>query len=228
MRTPGAILVGAGLALALAAGAQANKTKIDKADQAASVSALVKVGDLPKPFTWTGGKVVTGGGGSGFSCKNFKPKSSDLVTTGAAGTTFTAQGVQLSENAERLKTATMVTNDVKRTFVGALVPCLAQTLAAGAPGMTVQKAAPVTFPRDAKYTAAIRILFTIKPKGKTAEHGAFDYIALGAGRTEISITFTAIFGSLKQQTGALNGMAAIDENMAKLIAKRSLTAAKAG
>ena len=225
MRIRGAILAGVLLALALAGGAQANKTKINKADQAAADSSLLKLSELPAPFTWKGGKTSSpSSSGSSFNCKSFKPKSSDLVTTGKADATFTAQGVQLEDHVVVLQTAKMVSDDFGRTFVPALVPCLTTTFAHNIPGLVVLKAGRVTFPQVAKYAAAYRIIFKITPKGKPSEEGIVDFIALGGGRKELSLLFTAILGNATQVKNGANGMAVIDVNLATLLSRAALGA----
>jgi hypothetical protein len=225
MRTRGAILVTALLALGLAAGAQANKTKLNKADQAAASSALLKLSELPAPFTWKGGKTSSAGsGGSTFNCKGFTPKSSDLVTTGKADATFTAQGVQLEDHAELLQTAKMVSDDFTRTFVPALVPCLVTTFEHNITGLVVLKAGRVTFPKLATYDAAYRIIFKITPKGKASEEGIVDFVALGGGRKELTLLFTAILGTPTDVTNGANGMAAIDLSLSTLLARDALGA----
>ncbi len=225
MRIRSAILVSALLALGAVAGAQANKTKNNKADQATAVGSLLKLGELPAPFTWKGGKVAAGSaGGSSFNCKGFKPKSSDLVTTGNASATFTAQGVQLQDHAEVLQTAKMVSDDFGRTFIPALVPCLETTFEHNITGLVVLKAGRVTFPQLAKYAAAYRIVFKITPKGAKTEEGVVDFIALAAGRKELSLLFTAILGTASDVASGEKGMDAIDLNLSTLLAKNALGA----
>ena len=225
MRIHGAILVGALLGLGLAAVAQANKTKLNRADQAAAEGSLLKTSELPAPFTWKGGKTTSAASsGSAFNCTGFKPKSSDLVTTGKADATFTAQGVQLQDHAEVLQTAKMVTDDFGRTFIPALVPCLATTFEHNITGLVVLKAGRVTFPRVSKYAAAYRIIFKITPKGKAPEEGIVDFVALGAGRKELSLLFTAILGTATDVKTGANGMALIDVNLATLLARSALGA----
>lgn len=223
VRVRGSILLGAGLALALATAAQANKTKLNAADQAAAKSSLLKLSELPAPFTWKGGITSSSGSsGSSFSCKGFNPKTSDLVTTGKADATFTAQGVQLQDHAEVLQSAQMVSNDFRRTFVPALLPCLSTTFARTITGLVVLKAGRVTFPQVAKYAAAYRIIFKITPKGKAAEEGIVDFVALGAGRKELSLLFTAILGTATDVKNGANGMAVIDLDLATLLARNAL------
>ncbi len=225
MRISRAIVAGALLALGFAAGAQANKIKLNKADQAAADSSLLKLSQLPAPFTWKGGKTASpGSGGSTFNCKGFAPKSSDLVTTGKADATFTAQGVQLQDHAEVLQTAKMVSDDFGRTFVPGLVPCLATTFQRSIAGLVVLKAGRVTFPQVARYAAAYRIIFKLTPKGKAAEEGIVDFVALGAGRKEVSLLFTAILGTPTDVKNGANGMALIDLNLATLLARDALGA----
>ena len=186
---------------------------------------LLKLSELPAPFTWKGGKTTSpSSSGSSFSCKGFTPKSSDLLTTGKADATFTAQGVQLQDHAVVLQTAKMVSDDFGRTFVPALVPCLATSFAHTITGLVVLKAGRVTFPQVAKYAAAYRIIFKITPKGKASEEGIVDYVALGAGRKELSLLFTAILGSATQVKNGANGMAVIDVNLATLLARDRLGA----
>jgi hypothetical protein len=189
------------------------------------VGSLLKLGELPAPFTWKGGKITTASAtGSSFDCKGFKPKSSDLVTTGNASATFTAQGVQLQDHAEVLQTAKMVSDDFARTFVPAIVPCLSTTFAHNITGLIVIEAGRVTFPQLAKYAAAYRIVFKITPKGAKTEEGVVDFIALGAGRKELSLLFTAILGTASQVTSGEKGMDVIDLNLSTLLAKNALGA----
>lgn len=227
MRIRGAILVAGLLALALglAAGAQANKTKLNKADQASAAASLLRVSQLPAPFTWKGGPTTPSSSGStSFSCKGFSPKSSDLVTTGKADATFTAQGVQLQDRAELLQTAKMVSDDFSRTFVPALIPCLAATFAHNIAGLVLLEAGRITFPLVAPHTAAYRIIFKLTPKGKPAERGVVDFVALGGGRKELSLVFTAILGSAADVKSGANGMTVIDVDLATLLAREALGA----
>ncbi|HEY4348974.1 MAG TPA: hypothetical protein VGM80_15460 [Gaiellaceae bacterium] len=222
MRVHGAALLAAVLALGLVAGAGANKNKLNKADIAAARANLLKLSDLPPPFTWKSGKVQAGVSPPPLSCKGFRPKTSDLVTTGHADVVFTAQGVQLEDQSELLQSTKMVQNDFKRTFVAALLPCLKETFTRGATGLAVLRVGQISFPHVATYTAAYRILFKLTAKGKPSEEGAFDLIALGAGRKEVSLAFSAILGSAANEKSGLGGMAVIEQKLSAVLAKRAL------
>jgi hypothetical protein len=224
MRARSAILLVTGslVALALTAGAQANKVQINKADQAKAVASLVQIGDLPAALKWTAGKLSTTPTSSSFSCKGYNPKSSDLVTTGKASITFDGTGVHLESEAQLLKTAKMVQDDYNRTFVSALGPCLGSALGKSVKGLKVLRVGQINFPKDAPLTAAYRVLYTTPVKGQNIE-GALDLIALGNGREEVSLTLTAILGtSQTDEQNGLTAMAMIEQSLASKLAKRAL------
>ncbi len=209
------------LAVSIVAGAQANKVKIVKADQAAAVAGVLQKSELPTAFTWTAGKLDTTPTSSPTGCKGFHPKTSDLVTTGKASITYSAGGIQTQSQAELLQTAAMVKADFTRTFTSAFLQCLAAQFQSGAKGLKVLQGGKLNFPKDAPMTAAYRLIFSITANGKTNE-GIVDLVALGSGRKELSFTLTAIIGTAKQVQQDSQAIASIDLALAGDLAKRVL------
>ena len=132
-RATGTIIVFVVLSLSLAGGALADK-QVNSTDQAIAARDVLRATDLPPVAKWKKINDNSKSDNSSFSCAGFNPKSSDLVTTGEASTTFVTPGAIVSSDVSLLSTADMVRLDYKRTFVPALVPCLRQVFAKSSQG----------------------------------------------------------------------------------------------
>jgi hypothetical protein len=185
----------AALSFALVALADKEKIQLSAADQAFARAAVLKKTDLGTVGTWTGGAVKPDLS-STAPCATFHPKQSDLVLTGAAATKFKQPGIEFDSEAQVLETTAMVNVDWQRTVLAPeLLPCLRVGLAkmVGA-NATIVSVHRVAFPRITAYTAAIRVVLDVKAGTSPVPVRAFvDTVLVGRGRTEISLTTTALF-----------------------------------
>lgn len=183
------VLAFALVSLLTAAVASADRTQIRPADQASAERDLLKRSDLSASVHWVGGKVTVNDGQ--LSCSDYRPSGSGLVETGAAGDKFSSTGITISDQVEILASARMVATDARRTFTGAVVPCLRSSLAhaLGAHG-AVPSVSEIAFRRLAEYVHAYRVLYDIKARGKSFPV-ILDIICVGAARTEMTLTVNA-------------------------------------
>ena len=124
---------------------------------------------------------------------SYRPKQSDLVIVGAADTTWDKPAYQIESEAQVLRTAAMVRRDWRRTVVAPQVlPCLREAFAKllGSRGKVVA-VRRVAFPHLTTYTRAWRFLAKIKDGSGGTVPFESDFVALGAGRNEVSLTLTA-------------------------------------
>lgn len=183
-----AALVVAGAVLA----ADPGKEKIARtaAGNAQARSEVLRRTDLGKG--WTGGfKKPTIP--STEPC-SYRPKQSDLVLVGAAETTWSRPLAREAESqAQVVRTPAMVRRDWRRTVTAPQVlPCLRQGFKKSlGPQVRAVSVRRVAFPRVATFTRAFRLRATVE-----SEAGAvpieLDVVALGAGRSEITLTLSAI------------------------------------
>jgi hypothetical protein len=179
---------------ALAAHTDKEQIHLTAADQAFARATVLTKADLGTVGTWTGGSVKPDLG-SAPPCASFQPKQSDLVLTGAAETKFKQPGIEFDSEAQVLRTPQMVKLDWQRTVIAAgLLPCLRSVLAKSSSAATkIVSVRRMAFPHVSQYTAAIRVLLDVKAGSSTVPLRAFvDIVFVGHGRTEISLTTTAL------------------------------------
>jgi hypothetical protein len=184
----GVTLVAAGAVLA----ADPSKEKIARtaAGNAQAKVEVLRNADLRKG--WSGGSVKPDLS-STLPC-SYHPKQSDLVVVGAAQTRWDKPiAYEIESEAEVLRTAAMVRRDWRRSVLAPQVlPCLRQafkkTVGSKATDVSVRR---VAFPRLATYTRAFRFRAKIAGGGGTVPVES-DFVLLGAGRNEISLTLTAL------------------------------------
>jgi hypothetical protein len=191
-----AVTLGLLVALTLAVAALADKEQIHltAADGAFARATVLKKADLGTVGTWTGGSVKPDLG-SVPPCASFQPKQSDLVLTGAAETKFKQPGIEFDSEAQVLRTAQMVKLDWHRTVIApGLLACLRTVLATSSgPTTKIVSVRRIAFPHVSQYTAAIRVLLDVKVGSSAVPLHAFvDLVFVGHGRTEISLTTTAL------------------------------------
>ena len=124
---------------------------------------------------------------------SYRPKQSDLVIVGAAETTWNKPAYEIDSEAQVLRTAAMVSRDWRRTVVAPqVVPCLREafTKVLGSNGKLVSVRA-VAFPHLTTYTHAWRFVAKIKDGSGGTVPFESDFVALGTGRNEVSLTLTA-------------------------------------
>jgi hypothetical protein len=179
---------------ALSAPADKEQIHLTAADQASARGTVLKKADLGTFGKWTGGTLKPDLSSAPL-CASFDPKQSDLVLTGVAETKFKQPGIEFDSEAQVLRAAQMVKLDWQRTVTApGLLPCLRSVLAknAGAAGKIVS-VRRMAFPHLSQYTAAIRVLLDVKTGTSTVPVHAFvDIVFVGHGRTEITLTTTAL------------------------------------
>ena len=186
--------------LAVAALADKEKIQLTAADQAFARATVLKKADLGTVGTWTGGAVKPDLS-STTPCSTFHPKQSDLVLTGAAETKYQQPGIEFDNEAQVLQTPEMVKLDWQRTVLAPqLLPCLRVGLAKTIPSTTatIVSVRRIAFPRITAQTAAIRAVVDVKAGTSPVPVRLFvDVVLVGHGRTEISLTATALFANDK-------------------------------
>jgi hypothetical protein len=124
---------------------------------------------------------------------SYHPKQSDLVVIGAAETRWEKSiTYEIDSEADVLRTATMVRKDWRRTVVAPQVlPCLRQafTKLLGSRGSSVS-VRRVAFPHLTTYTRAFRVGAVIQGANGPVRFES-NFLAMGAGRSEVSLTLTA-------------------------------------
>jgi len=124
---------------------------------------------------------------------SYRPKQSDLVIVGAAETTWAKPAYEIESEAQVLRTAAMVGRDWRRTVLAPQVlPCLRQAFQKllGSHGK-VLSIGRVAFPRLTSHTRAWRLLAEVKDGTGGTVPFESDFVALAAGRNEVSLTLSA-------------------------------------
>jgi hypothetical protein len=177
-------------ALVLGGAALADKEKVQYTaeGQAAARAAVLTRADLGSAPGWTGGARKPDVN-SGTGCPSFQPKQSDLVLIGAAETVWKHTGLEFDSEAQVLQTPEMVRLDWRRTVLAPQVmPCLrrnvAKSLTAAERLVSLQR---VAFPRVATYTRLYRTVIELK-----GTQVIVDVLLIGRGRTEITLSTTAL------------------------------------
>ncbi len=196
------ILVGAvvaALALAGTALADREQVHVTKIGRRAARAAVLRHTDLPGSG-WKG-KTKTPKLGSGTGCPGFDPKQSDLTVVGGAETTWSRAGVVIDSEAQVLKTPKMVQLDWKRTVVAPKVlPCLRhnvrESLSANERLSWVSRMPLAHLPALGRLYRTVIVVRTNGAKAPVM----VDVLLLGKGRTEITLTTTALYESRKTVT----------------------------
>ena len=124
----------------------------------------------------------------------YHPKQSDLVVVGAAETRWDRPiASEIGSEAQVLRTAAMVRKDWRRTVTAPqVVPCLLRAFkkSLGSHGKVVSFGV-VPFPRLATYTRAFRVRAKVNTGSGSVPMESY-FVALGAGRDELSLSNAAI------------------------------------
>jgi hypothetical protein len=219
VRPLGLLVAATAVALALASTALAYKSQPDAADRAFVEQAVLKLSDMPKGLQWSEG--AKDQSDSPPNCPGYRPKESDLVSTGSANRTFMALGIKVTSDVTLLKTAKMVRTDWRRSFVPEFAPCLRHALVAGSGGsFHPVSVSELALPAIAPLTQAYRVVFTYKEGGSTG-YGVQDFIALAGARKEVGLGVIANLGSASQQAAAKIGITKLDLRLARILAARA-------
>lgn len=184
----GVVLVAAGVALA-----EEPKIARTPAGNAQARAVVLRRADLGKG--WSGG-FKKPDFSSGLRC-SYHPKQADLVVVGAAETTWDRPTTyEIDSEVQVMRTAAMVRRDWRRTVIAPQVlPCLRTTFRKliGSSGRLLSLRR-VAFPHLTTYTRAFRVLATLGT-GSNRERFESDFVAMGAGRNEVSLSLAAAGGS---------------------------------
>src|SRR5438034_5394370 len=137
-----ALALGAASLCAGAALAERGREQIrfNAADQAAARATVLRRSDLNPSSGWTGGRVKPDLS-PGPICRNYNPKQSDLVLTGAAQSSYRRGPVVIANEVQVMKTRRMVRLDWQREVLApGVIPCqrrdLARSVGPGAKGVS--------------------------------------------------------------------------------------------
>lgn len=179
-------------ALVLSATATADREKVQytAAGRTDARAAVLKKIDLGTTVTWTGGPTKPDLSNTQFANCAYKPRESDLTVIGAAEADWKTTGLELDSGATVLQTPTMVARDWRRTVTAPQVlPCLRASLEKVLkPSEHILSLRSVSFPHLTQYTRKFRLIMTVKASSGKTTKLMFDFIAIGQGQTEISLT----------------------------------------
>jgi hypothetical protein len=194
MRARTALLAGAlaclaALAAAGSASADRIKVALQDRDQALARSIALKRADIGVGSPWKGGATKPDLSND-LGCKSYDPKQSDLVVTGAAASSLEGPGLKLESHVQILKTPRMVQLDWQRTVTAApVLPCL-RAQAPNTPQVKLVSLGPVDFPAVARNTICLRAVLDVTTTASGTVRVMVDTVAIGKGRTEITLTTT--------------------------------------
>jgi len=190
--------------------------RINPADQARAVQALLALKDFAQG--WKGGE-TSPDPLTAPKCPGFDPKESDLVVSGHADAAFTypSGAVSFHQDVQVLHSPAAVHTDFARTITAAFGRCLAYRLSKQK-GVSAVRIERIRFPSVGSVSAAYRATLTVRV-GKHTVRLADDFVFFGVGRTEYSLNLVAPV-QLSGQLGTF------EWSMADLLVKRATTAAK--
>lgn len=194
-----ATMLFAALALAAAALADREQVRLTRAGQRAARAAVLRRADLGGG-TWAGTK-KTPAINSSTGCPGFHPKQSDLVVIGAAEIEWKSAAAQFDSSAQVLRTPQMVGLDWGRTVrAPQVLPCLRRNIVQSLPSnerlsFVTRLPAPTIAPRVHLYRAVV-----VVRAGTARTPILIDSLLIGKGRTEITLTTTALYSSRKSVT----------------------------
>jgi hypothetical protein len=174
------------------AGSGGETIALIRADQAAARAAVVRRADL-RSKAWTGGPVkpdLT----PAPTCRDYHPKQSDLVLTGAAESNFRRGALwSIDSEVKVLRTARMVSIDWRRELMApGVLACQRRLLGQSfGPGASVVSFARLPFPHIARYATEFRGLVQVAVgKGKKARF-VVDIVLVSRRRSELSLVTLA-------------------------------------
>jgi hypothetical protein len=214
-------LVTIAICLTFANMAVAYRKQINTADQTSAKNDLLVLSDLDPSVNWNGGSVQPDD--STLGCTGYRPRTSDLVTTGEAASALRSPGITISSQVGMFAKAKMVALDTHRTFIPALIPCLRTKLQQELGGKgRVLSLRRLSFPRLVKFVHASRVVYETSVNGKS-EHLAFDSIFLGTGRTELTLTVVANLAvpNLPNEAATEAHLAALDRGASQILLRRA-------
>ena len=187
-----AIVLGCTTTALAGSGGEAIELKL--ADQAAARAAIVRRRDL-RSKRWTGGPIKPDLTPSP-TCRNYRPKQSDLVLTGAAESNFRQSLLHsIDSGAKILRTARMVRIDWRREHLApGVLSCQRRLLRASfGPSARVTSFVSVPFPRIAPYVAEYRGVVELPVSAGKRARFVVDFVFVSRRRSELSVGSLAPF-----------------------------------
>jgi len=167
------------------------KVKINAADQARAVAALLVKSDFGP--AWAGGQQKPNALKIPV-CPAYHPDDSDLTITGHAESLFSLSnaGIQVDSDVVILKTAKQVETQFKRILQPKLGTCLKYDLlkSIGGQGIVFGQVKRLTLPKVGTHAAAFRVELAVK-SGKTSVVVFSDFMFLAQGRTQFYVNLVA-------------------------------------
>lgn len=188
--------------LAAAASADREQVRLTKTGQRAAGVAVLRRSDLPRPGSWTG-TAKRPALGWATSCPGFRPKQHDLVVVGAAEHVWRRGTMEHDSEAQVLRTRTMVLADWKRSVrKPQVLRCLSHNVRSSLTASErLSYVTRLPLPRLAALARLYRTVITVHTaKGPTAV--VVDVMLVGARRTELTLTTTALYAQRKAVTRA--------------------------
>lgn len=184
-------------ALASAATVDREQVHFTAAGQAAARAVVIRKGDLGTAPGWTGGAKKPDES-AGPKCTGYNPKQSDLVKIGDAESAWKNGPLTLDSEAQVLKTPAMVRLDWQRSVLNARVlPCLRQIFARSLPANAkLVSMSRFAFPALSTYTRAYRFVVDVATSSVKVRMFS-DVVLVGRGQTEITLSTTAPFASVR-------------------------------
>lgn len=152
---------------------------------------------------------------SPITCRSYAPKTSDLIETGDAASSFVTQGLTIFSQVTVLQNATMVNEDTTRTFTSKFLPCFRTDLQRKLGVLSLRQ---IPFPRVAPITYVVRALYHQHASGKSYPT-VLDELALGSGRVEVTIEVVAILPPGNDAPDETQ-VTALDERLAAIVTGR--------
>ena len=181
------------------AGSGGEAIELNVADKAAARAAIIRRADLGSK-RWTGGPIkpdLT----APQTCRNYRPKQSDLVLTGVAESNFRQSLLRsIDSEVKILRTARMVSIDWRREQLSPGVLSCQRRLLRNSFGPTarVTSFARVPFPHIAPYVAEYRaVVESALSKGERPRF-VVDLVLVSRRRSELSLVSLAPFEARKQ------------------------------
>jgi hypothetical protein len=167
--------------------------KLAAADRAAARAALVRRSDLPGA-PWLGGRMKPDLSQTS-TCRDYRPKQSDLVLTGAAESSFTRRDGRLYVDSEvhMLRTARMVRLDWQRVVVAPrAIRCHRRHIAKsiGQNGRLVSFGR-IPFPHLTRYAVEYRAVVDMPAGNTDTGRWLVDAVLFGSGRVEMGLDIIA-------------------------------------
>ena len=169
--------------------------KLTVADQAAARAALVRRSDLPGA-PWLGGRIKPDlSQASAPTCRDYRPKLSDVVLTGIAESSFTRRDGRwyVDSAVQMVRTARMLRLDWQRVVVAPrAIRCHRRDIAKriSRNGRLVSFGR-IPFPRLTRYAVEYRAVVDVPAGNTDAGRWLVDAVLVGTGRAEMGLDVLA-------------------------------------